>query len=92
MTKPTGQSDQRDPVTPPEPEPTVVSVGRYSGLGLQWAASVGLFLAAGHWADKRIGTDPYLTIVGAFVGGAAGFYSLYGGRMKGQKKSGRSGS
>lgn len=89
MTKPTGDGDTHEPAPPPATEPTVVSLGRYSGLGLQWAASVGLFLAAGRWLDKRIGTDPYLTIVGAFVGGAAGFYSLYAGLMKGQKKSGR---
>jgi F0F1-type ATP synthase assembly protein I len=68
----------------------MVSVARYSGLGLQLAASVLLFLAAGRWLDKRIGTDPYLTIVGAFVGASAGFYSLYVGLMKGQKKEPKS--
>ena len=66
-------------------EPTAVSVARYSGLGLQLAASVLLFLAAGRWLDRRIGTDPYLTVLGAFVGAAAGFYSLYVGLMKGQQ-------
>jgi F0F1-type ATP synthase assembly protein I len=67
-------------------EPATVSVARYSGLGLQLAASTLLFLAAGRWLDKRIGTDPYLTIVGAFVGASAGFYSLYRGLMKGPRK------
>jgi len=51
--------------------------GRYAGLGLQLAASIGLFLWLGWWADHRIGTTPLLTIVGAFVGAGGGFYSLY---------------
>lgn len=75
----------------PEAEPTTVSVARYSGLGLQWALAVALFMAAGRWLDKRIGTDPYLTVVGAFVGGAAGFYSLYVGLVKGQRTKGSKG-
>jgi hypothetical protein len=87
MAEPAGGKDSRDAEgTPEEPDSTVVQLGRYSGLGLQWALSVVLFLFAGRWLDKRIGTDPYLTVVGAFVGGAAGFYALYTALMKGQKK------
>ncbi len=55
----------------------MVSMARYSGYGLQLAASVGLFMAAGWWVDGKLGTTPLLTIVGALGGGAAGFYSLY---------------
>lgn len=51
--------------------------GRYAGLGLQLAASIGLFLWLGWKADNWLGVTPLLTIVGAFVGAAAGFYSLY---------------
>jgi F0F1-type ATP synthase assembly protein I len=47
------------------------------GLGLQWALSTLLFLLAGWWLDGKLGTTPVLLIVGAFVGGTAGFYSLY---------------
>ena len=50
---------------------------RYSGLGLQWALSVLLFMAAGWWVDGRLGVAPLFTLVGAFVGGGAGFYSFY---------------
>lgn len=49
----------------------------FLGFGLTWALSVLLFLGAGAWVDSKIGTAPILLIVGAFVGGAAGFYSLY---------------
>jgi ATP synthase protein I len=90
MAEPVGSNDPgrgpRDSGAKPEVEPQIVSVARYSGLGLQLAASVVLFLAAGQWLDRRIGTDPYLTVLGAFVGGAAGFYALYVGLVKGQQK------
>lgn len=40
------------------------------------ALSIGLFLWLGLEADRRLGTLPLLTIVGAFVGAAGGFYSM----------------
>lgn len=54
-----------------------VASGRYAGLGLQLAASIGFFLWLGWMADDRLGTTPLFTIVGAFLGFAGGFYSLY---------------
>lgn len=54
-------------------------VGRYSGFGLAWALSVLFFLLIGHWLDGRLGTLPWLTILGAFIGAAGGFVSLYRG-------------
>ena len=51
--------------------------GQFMGLGLTWALAVLLFLGVGAWVDSKIGTAPILMIVGAFVGGGAGFYSLY---------------
>ena len=51
--------------------------GQFMGHGLTWALSVLLFLAVGGWLDSKLGTSPFLMIIGAFVGGAAGFYSLY---------------
>ena len=51
--------------------------GQFLGLGLTWALAVLLFLGIGAWIDSKVGTSPILMILGAFVGGAAGFYSLY---------------
>lgn len=50
---------------------------RYVGVGLTWAGSLLLFLLLGRWADGRLGSEPVLTLVGAFVGGGAGFWYLY---------------
>jgi F0F1-type ATP synthase assembly protein I len=47
------------------------------GLGLTWALSVLLFLGVGAWVDSKLGTTPFLLILGAFIGAGAGFYSLY---------------
>jgi F0F1-type ATP synthase assembly protein I len=46
-------------------------------VGLGFAASVALFLFLGMWADRRLDTSPWLLILGAFIGGAAGFWSMY---------------
>jgi positive regulator of sigma E activity len=51
--------------------------GQYMGYGLAWALSVLLFLGVGGWLDSKLGTSPILLVLGAFVGSAAGFYSLY---------------
>jgi positive regulator of sigma E activity len=47
------------------------------GLGLTWALSVLFFLGVGAWVDSKLGTTPLLLVLGAFIGAAAGFYSLY---------------
>ena len=68
--------------------PQTVEYGRYLGLGLTWALSTALFLYLGSLADRWLATRPVLTIVGAFVGAAAGFYYLYSQLMAGQGKGG----
>ena len=51
--------------------------GQFMGHGLTWALSVLLFLGLGAWLDSKLGTAPILLVIGAFVGGGAGFYNLY---------------
>lgn len=48
----------------------------YLGHGLTWAASTLLFLWLGTEADAWLGTEPWLALVGAFVGAGAGFYHM----------------
>lgn len=52
-------------------------MARYAGVGIQFAAAIVLFLFVGRWLDERLGTEPWLLIAGVFLGGAAGFWSLY---------------
>lgn len=52
-------------------------VSRYLGVGLTWALSTILFLLLGQAADRWLGSEPILTLIGAFVGAGAGFYYMY---------------
>jgi len=61
----------------PRPAGRGVQPGELAGVGLQFAASILLFLFVGMWLDRKLGTDPWLLIVGVFTGGAAGFWSMY---------------
>lgn len=67
---------------PVDPRPrgakkTGPDAGDMMGVGLQFAASILLFFFLGRWADSRLGTEPWLLVVGVFVGLAAGFWSMY---------------
>jgi F0F1-type ATP synthase assembly protein I len=53
------------------------SAMKYAGVGLQFAASILLFLYAGQWLDRRFGTSPWLMMTGVFLGGGGAFYSMY---------------
>ena len=57
--------------------PQTIEYARYLGLGLTWALSTALFLYLGSLVDGWLDTEPAFTVIGAFVGGAAGFYNLY---------------
>lgn len=55
----------------------IAAAGQYAGLGLQFALAVGLFTWVGWKVDHWVGWTPALTVLGAFVGAAGGFYSMY---------------
>lgn len=50
---------------------------KYIGVGMTSAVSTLLFLFLGSMADGWLGTGPWLTLIGAFVGAGAGFYYMY---------------
>jgi F0F1-type ATP synthase assembly protein I len=49
----------------------------FAGLGIQFAAAIIVFLFAGQWLDRKVGTNGLFTLVGVFVGGGGAFYSMY---------------
>jgi ATP synthase protein I len=51
--------------------------GEVMGVGLQFAGSILIFLFLGRWLDGRLGTTPWLLILGVFVGASAGFFAMY---------------
>lgn len=62
------------------------AAGRYAGLGLQFAASIVLFLYLGQWLDRKLGTEPLFLYVGVFTGAGAAFYSMYRNLMADQRR------
>jgi F0F1-type ATP synthase assembly protein I len=61
-------------------------VGEYAGLGLQFAASILLFLFLGQWLDRRLGTSPWMLLIGVFVGAGGSFYGMYRRLMAAQAR------
>jgi F0F1-type ATP synthase assembly protein I len=57
--------------------PEGLSAAEFAGVGVQFAAAIIVFLFAGQWLDRRLGTQGWFTIAGVFVGGGAAFYSMY---------------
>ena len=51
-------------------------IGRLGGLGVQFAVTVALCVAAGWWADGELGTSPWLLLAGALAGAVAAFYQV----------------
>jgi len=49
----------------------------YFGMSLNFAIAILLFGAGGWFLDGWVYTRPLFTIIGAFVGGFAGFMSIY---------------
>lgn len=61
------------------------SASEFAGIGLQFAASIILFVFAGQWLDRRMGTGPVFLIAGVFVGAGGAFYSMYRKLVASQK-------
>jgi ATP synthase protein I len=53
------------------------SAASFAGAGAQFVVSILLFLYVGKWLDSKLGTAPWLLMLGVFVGAGAGFYSFY---------------
>lgn len=81
------QRPEDDPIHPRSSH--LAGAGEYMGVGLQFGASIALFLFAGMWLDGRLGTDPWFLILGVVIGGSAGFWSVYRKLMADQRERDR---
>jgi F0F1-type ATP synthase assembly protein I len=84
-----------DPERPLKPEPgsenpspvaSIAGAGAVAGMGLQFAISILLFLLAGQWIDRKLGTEPLFLILFVFLGAGASFYSIYRKLMEQQRR------
>ena len=62
-----------------------LSGGEFAGIGIQFALVILVFTFGGVWLDRRLGSSPWFTIIGVFVGAAGGFYSMYRKVMTAQR-------
>lgn len=68
-----------------EPRPTPPNAGKpggpqpadLAGIGVQFVAVLLLFLFAGKWLDQRLGTSPWLLMLGVFVGFGLSLLYIY---------------
>ena len=82
--------------TPEDPKPSVearrkapeggASGAEFAGIGLQFAVSILGGVYAGQWLDTRLGSAPWLLIVGVFLGAGLSFYSMYSKLMATQAR------
>lgn len=63
-----------------------MSGSEFAGIGLQFAITIVLFAFAGIWLDRKLGSSPWLVIVGVFGGAGLGFWEMY--RQMIRKKKG----
>jgi ATP synthase protein I len=54
-----------------------VRVATVATGGIEFAVTILLGVFAGQWLDRRMGTAPWLVILGVLLGAAVGFYNLY---------------
>lgn len=74
-----GQEKGGSPKEPFDPyrRSAVSGSASYAGAGLQFAIALLVFLFLGQWLDERLGTAPWLMMLGVFVGGGGGFWAMY---------------
>ncbi len=58
-------------------EPRFRSVGELASIGMAMVLATVLGLGAGYYADRWLGTSPWLTMIGLGLGIAAGFVTLF---------------
>jgi F0F1-type ATP synthase assembly protein I len=50
---------------------------RHMHLGIQFAVTVAILVFLGYWADGKLGTRPWMILLGLGLGFGAAFYNLY---------------
>ena len=56
--------------------PTLVLLTRLTGIGWTVALSIAAGAGGGYWLDTRLGTRPWLTIVGVVLGAVVAFTAM----------------
>ena len=69
--QPTGESPKQGSSADP------LDTSSLAGMGVQFVVAILLFLFIGKWLDSRLGTSPWLLILGVFLGATASTVAMY---------------
>jgi ATP synthase protein I len=61
----------------PTPPTTLQLIGQLSTIGLSFVFALVIGFGAGYWLDGVLGTRPWLSFIGFFLGLAAGVLNVY---------------
>jgi ATP synthase protein I len=61
----------------PGGDPGFKSLGEVASIGMTMVAATMIGFGAGYYADRWLGTSPWLMLVGLLLGIAAGFVNLF---------------
>ena len=61
----------------PAGDPGFKSLGEVASIGMTMVAATVIGLGAGYYADRWLGTSPWLMLLGLLLGIAAGFVNLF---------------
>lgn len=60
---------------------------RYAGMGAEFAASFGAFIALGWWVGRQVDWNPWAILVGAGLGFVGAMYNLIREALKLQREA-----
>lgn len=61
----------------PEGRKQLKLAARFASVGFELATAVVIGYFGGRWVDEKLGTDPWIQIIGLLLGVCAGFWSLF---------------
>ncbi|MEZ5286585.1 MAG: AtpZ/AtpI family protein [Vicinamibacterales bacterium] len=61
----------------PDSPRTLQTLGQLSTVGLSFVLALVMGFGAGYWLDGRLGTSPWLSFTGFFLGLGAGVLNVY---------------
>lgn len=76
MTAADDKKRQSDKTTRPSYGAAFRQADQHVGVAFQVALALVVYVVAGNWLDKRLGTGPWLTLLGAVLGFASMMYLL----------------
>ena len=62
---------------PPTSQTTWQLIGQLSTIGMSFVLALVMGFGGGYWLDTMLGTKPWLSFVGFFLGLAAGVLNVY---------------